>query len=91
VRPAEGQDHHAVRLEVQPAAGRGRLHRDLVADALDEHQRRGAADLGQGTFGGPDRGGRATGVAVERPAGELTPIDSRSHGRRAYRRPAAGI
>src|SRR6266540_1552775 len=74
VRPADRHDHDPLRLEIPAAAHRGRFQCDLVADALDEHHGHGVVDLRQGAGRRPGRGGRATHVAIERPAGKLTAI-----------------
>jgi hypothetical protein len=80
VRPADRHDHHPFRLEIPATAHGSRFQRDLVADAFDEHHSHGAIDLRQGTGRCPDRSGRATHVAIERPAGKLTAMGD-IHGR----------
>jgi hypothetical protein len=74
VRPADRHDHDPLRLEIPAEARGGRLQRDLVADALDEHHRPGVVDLRQGAGRRLGRRVRATHVAIERPAGQLTAL-----------------
>src|SRR6266511_1132645 len=83
VRPADRHDHDPLRLEIPAAAYRGRFQCDLVADALDEHYGHGVVDLRQGAGRRPDRGGRATHVTIERPAGKITDIGDIHRGSRS--------
>ncbi len=72
MRAAGRHDYHALSTKVPAPAGRKRLDRDLVADALDQHDRPRGRRLRERPGRGLGRSRRAMHITVQQPAGKLT-------------------